>query len=202
MSSAANPAKRTDAYADHIPQFEEPDEDVEGEDCDNDGVLVVATRGRKRVEDKYGPSFVQFIHDFVQTRGTMSLPDKHRMRDKLEAFTVPLTEIAQAARDSNFPVSESTVRKLFMPARKDDVSSGCRGVVQAKRASILLSESAWAPRCTHSASNMNKCQNHPLPECFSRLSFSGTGARGRDGEAAIVDSQAIKGPPWIHACKC
>jgi hypothetical protein len=49
--------------------------------------------------------------DYVLTRGTMSLPDKQRLNDKLEAFTAPLQQMAQKATSAGFPLAPSTVRK-------------------------------------------------------------------------------------------
>ena len=101
-----------------------------------------------------GDCFRQFVMDMVMTRGTMKLPDQHRLNDRLEANTAPLSEMAIKCSAAGFPLHKSTMRLLFEPPRKNDVSSGMRGFIPAKRGSIILSESLWGARCTFSASNM------------------------------------------------
>ena len=116
-----------------------------------DGVILRRSCGRPRVEDKYGPAFVDFMKSYVHSRGNLSLKDKGRLRDTLEAFTAPLSQLASEAKRHDFPISKTTMWKLFLPPRKDAVSSGQRGLIEAKRGTVVMSESHWTPRCCYSA---------------------------------------------------
>ena len=150
--------------------FDSPDADdqQDAEESDNSETEVRRGPGRPRVEDVYGPKFVDFIRTYVNTRGKMALTDNGRMLDNsLSVFTAPLTQIAKAAAEHNFPLVPETVRRLFKPKRKDDTKGLQRGVVDARRASIECSDSTWGSRCTFSACRVK------LAEQFLRAAWAG-----------------------------
>ena len=115
--------------------------------------------GRPRVEETYGDEFLDFIKTYVNTRGRMSLPDGTRMADTLSSFTAPLKQIAAAATDKGFSLSPATVWRLFQPKRKNLAAPAQRGVIEARRASVELSDSQWGSRCTWSANRVKLAES-------------------------------------------
>ena len=79
------------------------DAEVDGDDEE----AVPAKRGRKTLEHKYGDAFLDFVRSFIMSRGELKLVDKHRVRDTVDAYSVSLAAIAQAAREAGFEVSIS-----------------------------------------------------------------------------------------------
>ena len=108
----------------------------------------------RRVENKYGEQFLEFIHSYIFSRGALHVKDKSRMRDRLEAFTAPLTEIAKAATDAGYPISRSGVYNLFAPKRSNSINTTQRGVVQARPASVRKIERHWHPRSCFSGNRV------------------------------------------------
>ena len=123
-------------------------------DVDEDGEALTPHAGRPRVEDRYGEEFVDFMRTYVNTRGRMSLPDSTRMSDTLSSFTAPLKQIAVAAAAKGFPLAPSTVWRLFLPKRKNLVEPAQRGTIEARRATVELSDTSWGARCTWSANRV------------------------------------------------
>ena len=143
-----------DAAPEVVDEIVEPSDEEDESDCsDIDAPVPTKKRkvGQPRIEDKYGHEFVDFVTDYVNTRGTMKLKDTSRSSANTELLTVPLSHLAEKCAEKGWKLHPTTVGNLFLPGRKDAKNTRKRGVIKAKRASIILSESHWGARCRYSA---------------------------------------------------
>ena len=62
--------------------------------------------GRPRVEDDQ-PGLMEFLLNFVHSRGQVTLKDKHRLNPTLELFGCPLDTKVRAAEEKGFKLSRT-----------------------------------------------------------------------------------------------
>ena len=105
------------------PLDEESDEEIVGESSQHEVLAKRCGCGRPRIEDVHRQKSVEFMETYVHSRGAVHLKDQSHRHPGLEAFTAPLTQLAEVARANNLPVSASAIRNLFKRARPDAVNT-------------------------------------------------------------------------------
>ena len=106
---------------------------------------------RKRLEDKQGPGFVDFVRNFIVSKGQGAVSDRHRLDYSGEVFGAPIRAIAEAAKAAGYPCTRGGILNMLSPTRKDSKSNR-RGIIEARPVSNHAGEKRWHCRSSFSAS--------------------------------------------------
>ena len=108
-------------------------------------------RGRPRIEDTpHGGAIVTFVRNYIFSRGQPT-QEKTRLQSSSRVYGAPLRHIAKELQSQlGITVSYSAIRNLMQAKRRNSVGP-CRGIIDAKVASLRADIMKWDPRSAWSA---------------------------------------------------
>ena len=136
--------------------FFEPEVPEVDEPCDDEVIPVVRKVRRPRIEDDrmHGHAIVDFVKDFLLSRGQSSMDSCHRLRTSTTVISASLNSIRKAALSANYPISRSAIYNLLAPPKRNSVFTNQRRVIDARVSRTVGCMTKWHPRAAHSASLM------------------------------------------------
>ena len=89
--------------------------------------------GRKRVEEEYGASLVEFVSDYIDAHGQPTAGGDKRLKTSREILGAPLRDIAKACSLKGMPANHVTIWKLMASKRaKSKTKAKAKGKCKAK----------------------------------------------------------------------
>ena len=79
--------------------------------------------GRKRLEEKYGPSFVECVRNFIASAGQVVVSDRQRLDYLGKVFRAPIRAISEAAEAAGYPCYPTGILNMLSPAGEDSNSN-------------------------------------------------------------------------------
>ncbi len=98
--------------------------------------------------------------NYILNRGSTKVVGHRRLTDKLETVTAPIRQVAKYVSDQGYPISPSTIWHLFCPKQKGPNDNTQRGVIPARRASVVRSMHEWHARTAYSANRLSNCKQY------------------------------------------
>ena len=93
--------------------------------------VVKSKAGRPRISDDrvHGNVIVEFVRNFLASRGQTSAGSNHRLTTSTTVISASLDIMRKAALKANLPVSRTGIYNLLAPPQKNSTSSNQRGEI-------------------------------------------------------------------------